>query len=501
MEFETTKNRRITAYLENKKSILKAVVSNTGAIFYDRTTIGDVVAKQVLAELCKLVTSELGSCALDGLNPLQIEQLIINDAILSASSAEHDLQTDSERMTDHIINKAIALRASDLFIDTRQGKARLSFKVFGRTFEDVDGIANKELAEKIVRSMWMKGGSNWDPSGPCDCSFSVGEGTNSVVRVRGNSIKEEGRGNAIAARLRNPFEVLSLEKAGYLPAQLEDIRIMAEASGGLIVFAGPTDSGKSTSLTSLVSLLPDDLRKIEIADPPQVFLDHCTHVTIERNVEGSYLDLDKILAAIVRQNPDVLVLGEIRDRMSAAAAMGMAQQGKRVFTSLHANGCAGVPPRLIDLGIGPNLLGFKEFFAGCVSQNLVATLCPLCSLTANEYHDKGLANRYQSLFDSDAIRFTRPGGCSECINGVKGQTLVAQVYPLVKDSGHAYELIRSERFSDLAKHMEKEHGVTDKHSAAAIRILQGQLDPVEVAKRIGFFPHRAYSQYRLESVA
>lgn len=501
MDFGATNSPAIIAYLENKKDLLKAVVSSKGVIYYDKTTSGDVVAKQVLAELRKLVKLEFGVCAEDGLNPLQIEQLIITEASIGSANANNDKQTDSERITDHIINKAIEMRASDLFIDTRQGKARLSFKVFGRTFEDVDGIANKELAEKIIRSMWMKGDSNWDPSGPCDCSFSVGEGTKNMVRVRGNSIKEEGRGNAIAARLRNPFEVLPLDEAGYLPAQLEDIRIMAEASGGLIVFAGPTDSGKSTSLTSLVSLLPDDLRKIEIADPPEVFLDHCTHVTIERNVEGSYLGLDKILGAIVRQNPDVLVLGEIRDRMSAAAAMGMAQQGKRVFTSLHANGCAGVPPRLIDLGIGANLLGFKEFFAGCVSQNLVAKLCPHCSMTAEEYHDKDSARRYQKLFDSHAIRFTRPGGCSKCIKGVKGQTLVAQVYPLAKDSGRAYELIRKALFSDLAVYMAKEHGVTDKHCSAALRIVDGQLDPVEVAKRIGFFPDRTYSGKRLESVA
>lgn len=487
--YTPTSNEYIQGYLAEKRPLIHACVSNSGQIFYAETA--DRLAGTALQALQKIVAFELKLAT-----PPPTQQLSPDDiakmqtpAVLEINRRGAHSPRQSTEIADGIIREGVAVNASDVFIDIREKLATVSYKVHGRVIKDEQTLIS-QTARKVVRALWTKGNTDWDESGPCDVAFTVDTGAGCVTRVRGNSLREDTRGHTVALRLRNPKEVIALEKAGYLPDQLAALRRMSEATGGVLVIAGPTDSGKSTSLTAIVQGMPAELRKIELADPTEIFLDHCTHVSIERNVDGSYRDLGRILGAMVRQNPDVLILGEIRDKLSASAAMSMAQQGKRVYTSLHANGCAGVPPRLADLGIDLGLLGFREFFIGCVSQNLVACLCPECS-TPMELHP-GADKEHINLF-GDQARVTG-SGCEGCRNGVIGQTVVAEVYPLIDDPGPAYQLIKEGNFSALATYMSREHKVLDKHDAAARLVIAGHADAFDIIQRLGRFPRRDYLQ-------
>ena len=143
------------------------------------------------------------------------------------------------------------------------------------------------------------------------------------------------------------------------------------APGGLILITGETNSGKSTTMAALMDSSSRNQRMIEIADPCEVEFDHCTHVELDHYRDDAGEAFKNILAATVRQNPDALVLGEIRDEITAQAAQNMAIQGKRVFSTLHTQSCVAAIPRLASFGVDHHLLSLREFIAGIVNQNLV----------------------------------------------------------------------------------------------------------------------------------
>ena len=150
---------------------------------------------------------------------------------------------------------------------------------------------------------------------------------------------------------------------------------------------------------------------------------------------------------------------------------------------------AGVPSRLAELGVDLQLLGFREFFPGCASQNLVALLCPRCSVGHEDIEGSW---RYVEQFGA-GVRFTNSQGCDACSGGVIGQTVVAQVYPLLDDdAGSAYKYIRRGEFGRLDEYMRREHDVEDKHDIAAERIVRGEIDPADATRRIGLFGRDKY---------
>ena len=292
-------------------------------------------------------------------------------------------------------------------------------------------------------------------------------------------------GNSVVCRLRDPSFVLPVERAGYSERQKEHIRAMSAAPGGLVLITGETNSGKSTTAAGLLESLPHTQKIIAIEDPVEVVFGHVTHVEINRYHEKAEQIFRKVLAATVRQNPDTLFLGEIRDRMSAEAAMDMAIQGKRVISTVHTQSCTAAIPRLALLGVQEDLLALREFIAGIVNQNLVPVVCSKCGL--DRHPDRRLDDRYRRLF-GDGCRHINPQGCPSCAGGVEGQTLVAEVYPLCLDrGGGAHRLIAEKDFVGLERHMHAKWGVVAKHDHAREKVSAGQVDPQECEAIIGAF--------------
>ena len=164
-------------------------------------------------------------------------------------------------------------------------------------------------------------------------------------------------------------------------------------------------------------------------------------------------------------------------------------KGKKSISTVHATTCAGVPPRLVDLGIPPQLIGFRDFFAGCVSQSLVPVLCPECAY--EQHPEADTEAHYRELFDGAPLRYQRDDGCTACDStGVVGQTLVAEVYPLVRTPRPAdepYRLIREADYSGLVRYMSEEMDVQSKHEMAADKIVRGVICPLTTEDRIGYY--------------
>ena len=384
---------------------------------------------------------------------------------------------------DHVLGRAIDAKASDFYLDIRNldDIAVLSIRTYGivREIDRMNAQAGREIATGLFS---RSENDSWEDITPSDTSFSHWH-RGKLYRVRANSLPEV-RGAALSCRIRDPQFVLPLGEAGYNPRQQGYIARMCRSPGGLILVTGETNSGKSTTLASLMKDTPRGQRMIEIADPVEVEFDNVTHCEIDHRREDPEAFFGKVLASTVRQNPDALVLGEIRDERTARAAQNMAIQGKRVFSTLHTQSCVAAIPRLTNLGIDPHLLTLREFIAGIVNQNLVPLVCPDCC--RQEPADPALTDRYRALFGDNA-RYVNPDGCGSgndrCVGGVIGQTLVAEVLPLGLDRKEAHQLIGSHRLWQLQEYMQKEFGVQTKQEHARDKVLAGLIDP-ELAEAI-----------------
>ena len=474
-------DRAVRDFLRVQGDRLECVVAADGTVFAVRGGLPRRVGRALLS----LVRGSLGAARLVEVTPLDFAQWReANRPRLGAVPAT--TRNPANRTVEFVFGRAVEEHASDVYLDVRRERAMLAFRTYGfrRPFDELsrnDGLA-------LARSIWALGtNAQFDESGVCDVAFDFEHGGRQY-RIRGNSMKEV-RGNSVVCRVRDPSFVLPLEESGYSPAQVRQISRMCRAPGGLILITGETNSGKSTTLASLMAAMPATQKVIEVADPVEVVMDHVSHVEIEHYGEGAEQRLIQNLAALVRQNPDTLVLGEIRDAPSATAAKDMAIQGKRVLTTLHSQSCVAALPRLANLGVPMPLLGARAFLAGIVNQNLVPVVCGSCGLTSHS--DPVVDARYRTLF-GDGVRFVNAHGCGECRSGVARQTLVAEVYPLCLDrTGTAHDLIGAGRLAELERYMRGNgadcNGCMTKHQHAAGKAAAGEIDPEHAERIIGEF--------------
>ncbi len=401
----------------------------------------------------------------------------------SGSQQEAEQHVANENVT-WILSRAVEAQASDIYLDIRRKVATLSFRTFGMV-RQVDTMP-ADLGRAVARGFYSRqAGGQWEEKIPCDCSFGF-RYDDREYRARCNSMPEV-RGAALSCRIRDPEYTLELKEAGYSDHQVALINRICRAPGGMILISGETNSGKSTTLASLMLTAPRGQRMIELADPCEVEFDHVTHIELDHYRDDARENFRKLMAATVRQNPDSLVLGEIRDEPTAAAAQHMAIQGKRVLSTLHTQSCVAAIPRLQSLGVDRHLLSLPEFIAGIVNQNLVPVLCKECCLDKPEIPVQGLIERYAEIFGQGAeLRYINPAGCPKCNHtGIVGQTLVAEVYPLGLDRKKAHQFIADDHLWMLEDYMKTEWNIQSKLDHAREKVLAGLIDPHETEAIVG----------------
>jgi general secretion pathway protein E len=189
------------------------------------------------------------------------------------------------------------------------------------------------------------------------------------------SVVPSAHGETIALRLlHNRGMSLELSQLGYDEAARHQLERLSQNANGIMIITGPTGSGKTTTLYSLISMLNVPERKIfTVEDPVEYRIDGITQLQVN---PGLGLDFARALRSILRQDPDIILVGEIRDRETAQIAIQAALTGHLVLTTLHTNSAAGALTRLIDMGIEPYLIGATV--RGIVGQRLVRKLCDDC---------------------------------------------------------------------------------------------------------------------------
>ncbi len=470
----------ITGLLEANRQSLKALVTNTGHIYL----VENACHPRALRELVKEAGDVFGEVTQSPITPMEFDKWE-HQRIDEPHNPVTEKGAESNNTIDYIFSNAIEHWASDVYFLIKRDETRLEYKSYGVKFQ-VDTFS-RDRGWALANILWSSVSGQYDKSLPCDISLNhLHDGR--LYRIRANSVPTSEGGNTIACRIRDPKQVLSLASLGYSDQQVRHIRDICMAPGGLILFTGPTNSGKSTSVTSMMADTPRSEHMIEVADPVEVELDHCTHMEIDRYHHDHEEIFSRTLASLVRQNPDVLVLGEIRDGQTAEAAVNMAIQGKRVLSTLHSTTAASVFTRLSGLGVPDHVLALPEFMAGVVSQSLVPVPCADCALdykAALAVYPEWQMSHLAVTLETRDLRFVQPDGCERCLNGITGQTLVAEVFPLIQDPGPVFEMINEKKFYALPGYMAEHHGVISKRQHARIKVEEGRIDPISTLRIVG----------------
>lgn len=310
------------------------------------------VSSETLAELKKEITS------MD-----DVKRIV--DGIMSA----HEMHATS-RLLEVILAGAIALQCSDVHIEPEEERMRVRYRLDG-VLEDVLFLDPKTYHLLNSRIKLIAGLKLTITTKAQDGRFSIFE-DGTEISMRTSTVPGE-YGESIVMRILDPKSIqVDLANMGIEPRLYAVIDTEIKKPNGLILITGPTGSGKTTTLYAFLrKIYSPEIKMITIEDPVEYHLEGIT----QTQTEPGYSFLDGLRAAL-RQDPDVLMVGEIRDAETAAIAVESALTGHIVFSTLHTNNAAGVIPRLIDLEVNPKIL--VSALSLSIAQRLVRKLCTAC---------------------------------------------------------------------------------------------------------------------------
>jgi type IV pilus assembly protein PilB len=246
---------------------------------------------------------------------------------------------------------------------------------------------------------------------------------NKEINVRVSAIPTIYGENLVLRLLDMSGGIYTLDRLGMVSSDMEKIDAIIRKPYGMILSTGPTGSGKSTSLYAILnSINKPDINIITLEDPVEYRINNIRQVQLNRKAGMTFASG---LRSILRQDPDVIMVGEIRDAETAAIAVQAAQTGHRVLSTVHTNDAAGAIARFIDMGIEPFLV--SSVILVSFAQRLLRTVCPYCK---EEYHppESALAALGITADEAKNGSISRGKGCYQCINtGYKGRTGLFEV--------------------------------------------------------------------------
>ena len=437
MGFIDRQNRYIAAYI----SIFLA----------NKIKIGDEHNK-LLAQIKK----DLDDISINILHKLKMQHKVIDGYYIKSPISE---------LVNCIINYAYTMQASDIHLEPQEKYLQIRFRLDGKMIliYQLDNkisnyvvsylklIANLDIAEKRI---------------PQDgkINFSSKDVTNLDIRISTIPIIF---GEKIVLRLLGNIQtLLSLDNMEFSYTNLNNFKEMIHLSSGLIVITGPVNSGKSTLLYAILNYLNHtDMNIVTIEDPIELDIQGINQMQV--NFKAG-LDWSLALKAILRQDPDIVMIGEIRDDIVAKQAITTALTGHLVLTTLHTTNALGVPARLIDMGVSPMMLSIA--LTGMTAQRLVRKICPYCKV---KY--KPQMNSLESLFLGKdfyvGMDLYKGSGCEKCnYTGFKGQVAIQEVFQVTDKIRH---LISKSDVDLNLKRMAQMEGFKNLLDDGKSKVLQG----------------------------
>ena len=321
------------------------------------------------------------------------------------------------RLLYSVFEQALRLRASDIHIEPQEKALRIRFRIDGVLHVQTE--ADAKIASAVaLRLKLMSGLDISEKRLPQDGRFAVRlkDGT---VDIRISTLPAQYGESVVMRLLSQSSAMLDLDRLRMPAPMLTALRKAIAKPNGMVLVTGPTGSGKTTTLYSALNELNSTESKIiTVEDPVEYRLPGLNQVQVMEKIE---LGFDRVLRAALRQDPDVILVGEIRDKTTAEIAMRAAMTGHLVLSTLHTNDAASTPARLIDMGVPRWMVGMSLQLV--MAQRLVRTLCPSCATAHDPTPQELTWLREQLGDDADRATFMFGKGCPECNHtGFRGRT-------------------------------------------------------------------------------
>jgi type IV pilus assembly protein PilB len=378
------------------------------------------------------------------------------------------------RLVNSIFAQAIRERASDIHISPQQNSMQVRFRMDGKLHEVPS--PPKSLALPITARIKILANMDITVSRiPQDGRFTLKMDTKEI-NVRVSSMPTIHGENIVLRLLDMSSGVYSLDRLGMIRSDRDKIDTMIRKAYGMILSTGPTGSGKSTSLYSILNELNStDTNIITLEDPVEYRIDKIRQVQLNRKAGMTFAGG---LRSILRQDPDIIMVGEIRDGETAAIAIQAAQTGHRLLSTIHTNDAAGAITRFIDMGIEPFLVASALLVS--FAQRLVRTICPYCE---EPYQPLESALVAWGLGKAENPNFKRGKGCYQCMNtGYKGRTGLFEV--LVNDEMIQEMILKRKSSQEITRVALAEGKLRTLKEDAASKVLQGITTLEEAASAV-----------------
>lgn len=373
-----------------------------------------------------------------------------------------------------MIDQAVRQRASDIHIEPMEKQVRIRYRIDGALYEK--SVYSIRLLPAIVARIKIIGGMDIsEKRKPQDGRITqVVDRKEFDIRV---SILPTVYGEKIVMRLTSK-NALTREKSqlGLKPEELKKFDHILRHPHGILLVTGPTGSGKSTTLyTALSELNKEDVNIITVEDPVEANIDGINQVQVNNKAN---LTFASALRSILRQDPDIIMIGEIRDQETASIAVQASITGHLVVSTLHTNSAASTITRLADMGIEPYLIA--DATIGVIAQRLVRRLCPEC-----KRQKKADAEELEMLqLEPDAdVTIYEPCGCSRCEGtGFKGRI---GVYEIMEVTQPLKTIISKGGTAEDIKNRALEEGMNTLRMSATKYVLEG-ITSVQEMMRVSF---------------
>ncbi len=378
------------------------------------------------------------------------------------------------RLVDSLLTDAVKRNASDIHFEPEAGFLRIRYRLDG-LLRQIRVLHKSHWPAMTVRLKVMAGLNIAETRAPQDGRISL-QVSGRPVDFRVATQPTLHGENIVLRVLDRQRGIVSLGGLGLAPAAFELLKLMIARPEGLILVTGPTGSGKTTTLYSILNHLnTEHVNIMTLEDPVEYPLAMIRQTAV---ADAARLDFANGVRAMLRQDPDVILVGEIRDADTARMALQAAMTGHQVYSTLHTNSAVGAIPRLLDIGILPDILAGN--LIGIVAQRLVRRLCPACreAYPAEEHELRLLglgANQPHPVL-------YRAKGCPQCdFQGYRGRLAIIEL--LRMDAG-LDELIARRASTREILNTARDHGFVGLAEDGARRVLEGSTTLAELARVI-----------------
>jgi MSHA biogenesis protein MshE len=414
-----------------------------------------------ISGLAKELTAEMGDVPVE-----------FGDLLGMSTGAE---EAPVVKLLQTVFEEALRLRASDIHIEPQEKSLRIRFRIDGVLHVQTEADA-KIATAMALRLKLMSGLDISEKRLPQDGRFAI-KVRNSPVDVRISTMPTQYGESVVMRLLSQSTGLLGLDRLNMPPRILERLRNCVRRPSGMVLVTGPTGSGKTTTLyASLSELNTTEKKIITVEDPVEYRLPGINQVQVHEKIDLSF---ERVLRSALRQDPDIVLVGEMRDQMTAEIGMRAAITGHMVLSTLHTNDVISTPIRLLDMGVPRYMVALSLQMV--LAQRLVRVICENCAEPHTPAPHEHEWLHYELGDKVDTYSYKQGRGCAHC--GTTGYTGRTGVYEMLEMTNELVESINRDDTGDFVQTARKQMAGETLRRDAVRLVVQGRTT-IDEAMRI-----------------